>query len=247
MINKFGLNRTIPEPIKRQIRQQSGFGCVICGLGIIQYEHVNPEFKYAHSHDPALMTLLCPGCHGKITTRMWSKQKVIDAMQNPICLTKGYTNEVFDIGNGRPRIHFAGSVIENTPIPLMIKGMPVFEIKPGGEESGTFLLNATFMDSKGNNTLNIVDNEWCATTNNWDIEVVGPTITIREGERRIALQLTATPPDQITVSRVEMLVGGLLISGNENQFTISHPNQTGQFIKFSRCLLSNSRVGFQFE
>ena len=60
MKNKFELSRTIPEPIKRQIRQDSGFGCVICGLGIIQYEHVDPEFHLAKIHDPSKMTLLCP-------------------------------------------------------------------------------------------------------------------------------------------------------------------------------------------
>jgi len=244
MANQYGLSRTIPEPIKRQIRQQSGFGCVICGLGIIQYEHVDPEFKDAHVHDPNCMTILCPGCHSKVTTGMWSKQRVIDAMQNPICLTQGYSNELFDIGNGHPRIHFAGSVMENTTIPLMIGEMAVFEIKPPDEENGVFLLSAAFYDSQGNNTLSIVDNEWFATTNNWDVQVVGPTITIREDRRRIALQLTASPPDQLTISIVEMLVQGLIVRGNQEQFTVSHP-QTGQSATFSNCLSSNCRIGFR--
>jgi hypothetical protein len=29
--NKYGLKRTIPEKIKREVRQRCGFGCVRCG------------------------------------------------------------------------------------------------------------------------------------------------------------------------------------------------------------------------
>jgi hypothetical protein len=28
--NRHGLSRTIPDPVMRQIRQESGFGCVVC-------------------------------------------------------------------------------------------------------------------------------------------------------------------------------------------------------------------------
>lgn len=30
-INKQGISRDIPDPIKRDVRQRCGFGCVICG------------------------------------------------------------------------------------------------------------------------------------------------------------------------------------------------------------------------
>lgn len=52
MKNKFGLSRYIPSDVKLQVRKNSGFGCVICGMGIIHYEHVDPEFHVAQTHDP---------------------------------------------------------------------------------------------------------------------------------------------------------------------------------------------------
>jgi hypothetical protein len=34
-------NREIPSEIKRQLRQEAGFGCCICGIPIIEYHHIN--------------------------------------------------------------------------------------------------------------------------------------------------------------------------------------------------------------
>jgi 5-methylcytosine-specific restriction endonuclease McrA len=67
-MNKHGLNRAIPSGIKREVRQRCGFGCVVCGLGIVQYEHVEPEFSDAVKHEADKIVLLCPQCHSKVTT-----------------------------------------------------------------------------------------------------------------------------------------------------------------------------------
>lgn len=243
--NKYGLSRTIPENVKRQIRINSGFGCVICGLGIIHYEHVDPEYHEAHIHDPSKMTLLCPGCHGKVTTGMWSKEKVKKAMNNPKSLSDGYSREVFDIGNGHPEIHFAGSVLKNCPIPIMIRGLPVFQIIPS-EEAGLFLLSARFYDSQGNNTFSIFENEWFASIDNWDVTVIGNTLTIREGLGNIGLQLTSHPPDTLIVKRVHMLIQGLLVIGNENEFQIINP-LNGRKSIYSECIMNNCPIGFSID
>jgi len=58
-INIHGLSRTIPEGIKRQVRQECGFGCVVCGLAIATYEHIDPPFKTAKDHDPSKIAYLC--------------------------------------------------------------------------------------------------------------------------------------------------------------------------------------------
>ena len=125
-VNKFGLSRVIPAEIKREIRQQCGFGCVICGLGIIQYEHVDPEFKDAKKHDPANMTLLCPQCHSKVTTKMWSKSRVKLAMRMPKCLQQGYSNEFFDFPERNPSLIFGGVKLSNCKIPIQVANYPLF-------------------------------------------------------------------------------------------------------------------------
>ncbi|MBB1192844.1 hypothetical protein DNC80_04080 [Flavobacterium sp. SOK18b] len=219
MTNKYGLSRTIPSEIKREIRQNSGFGCVVCGLGIIEYEHVEPEFKEAEKHDPTSITLLCPNCHSKVTRGMWSKEKIKDAMQNPICLQKGYSNDFFDIGNNYPKIKFAGSLIMNTPIPIMVKGKPLFKIIKSESEK-FFLLSAIFYNSKGEKSLEIIDNEWFAYSDNWDITAEGNTITIRERHKEICLELVVNPPDLIIINRLIMQIENYKICGNPDYFEV---------------------------
>lgn len=50
--NKYGLSRNIPNHIKRAVRQKCGFGCVICGLFICDFDHYAPSFSEAKKHNP---------------------------------------------------------------------------------------------------------------------------------------------------------------------------------------------------
>ena len=50
--NQYDLSREIPADVKRAVRQACGYGCVICGSAIIEYEHVDPTFNEAREHDP---------------------------------------------------------------------------------------------------------------------------------------------------------------------------------------------------
>jgi hypothetical protein len=62
-VNKHGLRRAIPEEVKRLVRQNSGFGCVLCGLSLYHYDHIDPPFKEAQAHRPEDICLLCPDHH----------------------------------------------------------------------------------------------------------------------------------------------------------------------------------------
>ncbi len=91
--NKYGLKRSIPAEVKREVRKRCGFGCVICGNGIDDYEHVDPPFKDAKEHDPNGIALLCPNCHAKKTRGFGSANIVCNALKKPFCFSKGYTAE----------------------------------------------------------------------------------------------------------------------------------------------------------
>ena len=82
-VNRFGLRRKIPEDIKRRVRQRCGFGCVICGSSVYEYEHVSPTYVEAQRHDPDCIATLCASCHSKVTRRIWSKDKVSHASRRP--------------------------------------------------------------------------------------------------------------------------------------------------------------------
>jgi hypothetical protein len=103
-VNKFGLYDEIPDPIKREIRQRCGFGCVICGNAIYEYEHVDPPFSEAKEHNSDHIVLLCGHHHRLVTKGLLSKQTVKEAARRPKCKEKGFSFGPFDIGHAPPVI-----------------------------------------------------------------------------------------------------------------------------------------------
>lgn len=239
-MNAHGLSRDIPPSVKRLVRQRCGFGCVICGLGIVQYEHVDPEFKDARSHDSNAMALLCPGCHAKVTTGMWSKDRVKLAMLSPVCKREGYTREIFDF-EGHPALHFGSALLTNCPTPIAVGNYPLFSVKPPEEPGSPFRLSGLFTDSNGNITLQIVDNEWRAASTVWDVEVKGRRITIREAHRVVHLVLRAEPPEKIVVEKLNMSLNSLSFEADNNFLRVRYPD--GGVIEMTSCIADNCKVG----
>lgn len=110
-------------------------------------------------------------------------------MKNPKAKENGFSKQIFDIKSGHPYLKFGGVIIKNCPIPIMLKGLPLFKILPPEEEGAPFRFSGNFCDSKGNFSLKIVDNEWFVLNNNWDVEVSGGKTIIRERGIKINLKL----------------------------------------------------------
>ncbi len=81
--NKQGLSKYIPQEIKDRIIKNSYHGCVICGNGLYDFEHIIPEYSEASSHQVDRMALLCKHHHGEVTNGSISKSKVFKAQQKP--------------------------------------------------------------------------------------------------------------------------------------------------------------------
>ena len=243
-MNKYGLSRDIPSDVKRNIRQHCGFGCVVCGLGIIQYEHIDPAFHEAHQHESKNIALLCPQCHAKVTTGFWSKQKIKLAMTDPISRRRGFTKEVFDFCGGHPTLQFGGMTLHNCPIPIEVAGCPLFKIEKPEVKGGPFRLSGVFCNSNGKVTLQIVEDEWIASSDNWDVEVSGGVIIIREAHRIIHLRLKVDPPKKLIVDHLDMNLGGWEFEANGDFLRVKFPN--GGINEFTACSADNCRVGMSF-
>ena len=136
MRNQFGLSRNIPDSFARKIRQKCGFGCVVCGIAIYQYEHFDPPFKDAKVHDPTKITLLCASCHDRVTRGLMSKETVaVDALR-PRCLQTGFSFGPFDIGRELPELAISGFRGRVTGPLLIIDGDPILQVLPPEEENG---------------------------------------------------------------------------------------------------------------
>jgi hypothetical protein len=239
--NQYGLSRDIPATAKRQVRQACGLGCIICGASIIEYEHVDPPFEEAKEHDPERITLLCPQCHAKVTRRFISKQTVLEDMRDPCCKRSGYSSEFLDIGRTHPAVVFGGITLTRCPVPVEFKGEALFEVKEAERAGGPFRLSANFYNSRGERSLQIVDNEWRAYGTNWDVEAVGGTITIRDDPGHISLRLVAAPPNGIIIASLDMYLSGLRFLGDPETLRVQYPN--GSRMAFTGCLADQCRVG----
>jgi len=239
--NKFKLSRTVPSLIKRQIRQQCNFGCVICGNAIIEYEHVDPEFNEAKEHNPEKMTLLCPQCHAKVTKGLMSKETVKRAMLNPKCCETGYSREILDIATEYPKILYGknGMYATNCSIPIQVNSTPLIEISKPDNNNEPYKLSCLFYDSNNQKSLEIIDNEYYIFNNNWDVTIEGKSIVIREGLRKIHLKLTFTSPQIVHIEKLNMNYFGHMFEVDDSGFKMNG-NQCNASV-------DNVMIGIQFE
>ncbi len=202
--DKYGLSRDIDAAVKRAIRQRDGFGCVICGSAVYTYEHVDPIFAQARVHDPACITLLCGGCHSRLTKGLLSKATVQQAMTSPKCKETGFSFGPFDIGSEPPTVRIGPVTARNVAVVIQAMGDDILSVEPPEELGGPFRISALLANESGTEVLRIERNEWQTPVQNWDVQVVGPKITIHNAPGDIALDLVAVPPTGITVARLNM-------------------------------------------
>lgn len=80
----------IPSPTKAAVRRACGFGCIICGAPLIEYDHVT-NWAECLEHEVDNLALLCPIHHAKKTRKFLSRQAVIDARSSPVNATRPFT------------------------------------------------------------------------------------------------------------------------------------------------------------
>jgi hypothetical protein len=240
----------IPDPIKREVRQRCGFGCVLCGLPLYEYEHILGYTK-ERGHVAEEITLLCDRHHREKTGRLLPVEKVIEADKNPYnlcqdvsppyglhfsagesCVVRMGENTFTGIAGDQP------SVI----VPLMVDGQPLirFELM-----QGHLLLGLRLFDEFNNLVLRIENNELVYRPIPWDIELVGRNLIVREASRKILVDLEFRVPNELVVKRARFLCNGVEMLVGENYVLQSDVQQTDLF---RGCSLTSgpgqSTVGF---
>lgn len=223
MSNKYGLPRDIPYPIKQEIRQRSKFGCVICRAGIFDYEHIDPEYKDATTHNPDDICCLCTACHAKVTRRHFSKAYVRKKYTEVAGADHAEIPPPFgdlDFHNGKAELTIGG-ILYDPGVTAAVKyhGKEILSISPsdGTDVAG---INATFLDNNGEETLRILGNVWQGATRAWDTEVVGPRIKVRKRKGGFALVLRLEPPGRIIIEKLDMRVADAHILVSEKSHAI---------------------------
>lgn len=221
-MNKHGLLRRIDSGTKLAIRQRCGFGCVICGTGIIQYHHFMPEYKDAISHDPSGITLLCPTCHTKAGASIITREQVIEANINPWCQKNSYSRDAFYLGNTSIPAQLGSSLINARSI-LMYEDKVLLGFEPAEEVGSPIRLSACLTDINGEELFSVVNNEWRASSDRYDVNVVSQTLTIRAASGNILLRMSLGVSESIRVDRLRMSYCGFTIEAEHDTFQVRNP------------------------
>lgn len=220
IVNKHGLSRSVPPKVKREVRQRCGFGCVICGLAFYDYEHFDPDFSEATEHNPLGMTLLCSQCNQKRARGRLSVETVRAANASPRCLQQGFSSELLDFGPGAIEVKFAGVSFSDCRHLIVVNDRPILSVSAPIAAGQPLALSGVFTDSEGRVMLTIKENVWSVGAENWDVECVGPRITIRNGLGDISLILRMDPPTALVVERLDMQYQGMHLRGDADTLDI---------------------------
>lgn len=234
MINKHGLSRTIPAEVKKAVRKQDGYGCVICGKMLVDYEHIDPLFCDAMEHNPDYIALLCSEHHDQVTRRILSKRIVKESKAKPYCKQRGFAVSSYFPHPKDIKIKCGASYFENTKKILEINGKPIIWIE---EEEGQILFNAIFYDNNGNKVGYLNRNTFIALVENCDVYAVASRIEARLKKGVINLELDIEADGIVELKRLSANYGGTkVVINRKGQIKIdSH----GSTITLDSCSISS--------
>ncbi len=164
-------NRNIPLPIQRKVRQRCGFGCVICGIPIYDYEHML-GWANVKRHRAEEITLLCSQHHREKTVGLLTKEDVSEANNNPYNLRKRRSKPYNLHFKGKdPKIRIGSIILKgvrnaNYLCPLIINDMPIISFYILDKH---LFLDLNLFDKDNNKILEINKNQLVYSINNWDI------------------------------------------------------------------------------
>jgi trigger factor len=202
--------------MQREIRQRCGFGCVVCGMPLYEYEHML-GYAEVKRHVASEITLLCDQHHRERTNGLLPLDDVKRADANPYNKRTG-VSKPYDF-------HFHGSECEaliggnlfttrdaghgTIMVPISVDGIPIVGFVLS---DGRLLLNLRLFDEYNQVVLRIDNNSLTYRPDTWDIQLVGRRLTIREAHRNLLLDIVFNPPNKIWIERGRLLCNGVEVA-----------------------------------
>lgn len=182
--------------MKRAVRQRCGFGCVMCGSPVFDYEHID---GYANTgHDPDRITLLCTDHHREKT-----------AGRLPVPLVERHNASPFNSGRTFTKGHHL-YYEPNKPLELRLGSVSfvpgdashsvgisvdgAFALGVGITKDGHPVIDLDIRDLDNRCLFRVIGGQFRAATTNWDVSFVGTRLTVRRAFRQIALSIRLDAP-----------------------------------------------------
>jgi HNH endonuclease len=213
----------IPEPIKRQVRQRCGFGCVLCGIPLYEIDHLVP-YSAVKEHDPDNLVLLCDRHHTEKTKGLLSADQVAAAKADPINRRVGQSDPyplhysgphaVAVIGRSTFTFPWLG---ENPFTPLIVDDTPIILFR---RQDDHLLLTVQLFNAENELLVQILDNELVLSVESWDVGFVGRTLTVRAGPGDIFVRMTFDPPAGVVIDGGRFWRNGIKINVEQGELQV---------------------------
>ena len=240
-------------PIQREVRQRCGFGCVICGLPLYEYDHLL-GWANVRRHLADEITLLCDQHHREKGANLRPNEIIMEANRIPHNLKTGvskpynlhYSGSECEIVIGGNAFKAADGGYGTVLLPVSVDGTPLLAFVLG---DGHLLLNLNVFDEFNQPVLQIKNNQLIQSAAPWDIKLVGRNLIVREAERKILVDISFEPPHRIIINRGRFLKNGVEILIRPEQVIIANDGATFSGIMTKNwpagILIGHMRSGFR--
>jgi hypothetical protein len=262
-INKHGLKRDIPEPVKRQVRINSKFACIVpnCRESIYEYEHLIPGFNDATSHDPNKICLTCakhnPLNKGKLGNEYYSKEQLIEfynLIRTSEILPSPPKNKDFFNYFGNPvKIQIGDFEFENIESIISIDKENYLSFNKNKDTSPyapKIVFSGKMENSKGENVFNIIDNEWISNYNHYDLITTNGKIKIYEESQKCIFEALKIPNEnKIIITKLRLIKKPFIIEVDKTDFVVKQKlDNEHQWIEVRfKSHISHQKIGISLD
>lgn len=218
----------IPEEIKRQLRQEAGFGCCFCGFPFCDYHHINPWAR-KNEHDPNDLMYVCPNHHRECGQDAYSEDEQRSVKSTPANVQAGLTYGHLHIGSSPLHIHIGSNNIVSTPIIFASSNNRAAYLRCEKNEFDILELTMELRAPDGTLVGAIEKNDWIFGVDAiWDLQAQSKKIKCNLASRRVLLNLDASRSpivltgnwkfgsSSVSATPSQLKVDGLELSGNHS-------------------------------
>lgn len=224
----------IPSDVKRTVRQRCGYGCVLCGLPLYDYDHMTP-WSETRRHNADEITLLCLMHHGEKSRGLLTQAQVEAANADPHNPREGITTPYglhFKPGESAEMVIGGNSfTCDGSLVPVVVDDDPLIAFLRDERE---LLLYLRLFDKWNIPRLAVEENVLVMSPHFWDIQFEAGRLTIREGKGEIFLRIKFEPPSRIVLERANLMSNGARVVVSEDSISVSSSTK--------RATLSRNRV-----
>jgi len=175
-------------------------------------------------HDPKKITLLCDGHHRRAGAKLLPVNDVLAADRDPLNRKNGKSGpDALFYSGDQIEVVFGGGFtlgLQGTPFdiyPLVIDGIPIIRARTEGSQ---LLIDLSVRSTEDTEVLSIRENELVYSTDSWDVEFVGRTLTVRAGAGDVRLEIRFEPPAKISIVRGFLFGKSTALRIKPNEMTV---------------------------